>query len=124
MNGATLDKKLPPAATVDITSRAEEHTLLHCPIRGSLNASALAKDGLTPSEEAQRIDFLRYLLRREYPVDHIAVETVVLKRLGESGRNTLRADVIVYDLPTDKANMLEERERLHHALLARASQRR
>jgi len=118
MNGATLDEKPPVAAPVDLEGApAEEHTLLHCPIRGPLNASALAKDGLTPSEEAQRIDFLAYLLKRGYPQDHIAVETVVLKRLGESGRNTLRADVIVYDRPLREVTNLDERLRLDRALL-------
>jgi len=112
------DEKPPPGVAHDVRDApVGEHTLLHCPIRGQLNASALAKDGLTPSEEAQRIDFLKYLLKRGYPADHIAVETVVLRRLGESGRNKLRADVIVYDLPQAEAKKLEEPARLERALL-------
>lgn len=91
--------------------------LLTCPIRGQLNASALAKDGLTPTEEARRIDFIRYLLKRDYPVANIAVETVVLKSLGESGRNKLRADVIVYDKPVAQLASLTLADRLDHVVL-------
>ncbi|MEX0756088.1 MAG: N-6 DNA methylase [Actinomycetota bacterium] len=93
-------------------------TLLHCPIRGPLNAKALAKDGLTPTEEARRIDFLHFLLDdRGYPEDHIAVETVVLRGLGSKGRNKLRADVIVYDKPVATYADLPLSERVQHVLL-------
>lgn len=88
---------------------SQDHALLHCPIRGKLNAAALAKDNLTPTEEARRIDFLNYLLGRGYPKQNIAVETVVLKGLGESGRNKLRADVIVYDVSLANIHALEEK---------------
>lgn len=92
-------------------------TLLYCPIRGPLNVAALAKDGLTATEEARRIDFLKFLLDRNYPPSHIAVETVVIKNLGERGRNTLRCDVIVYSSPADKLSNLKTGERLKKALL-------
>ena len=75
----------------------EETRLLTCPVRGKLSASSLAKDGITPSEESRRIEFIKLLIQRGYPIDQIAVETVIIRNLGESGRNTLRADVIVYD---------------------------
>lgn len=65
-----------------------------------MTAQALAKDNLTPTEEARRIDFLHFLLdERGYPADNVAVETVVLRGLGHAGKNSLRADVIVYDAP-------------------------
>lgn len=92
-------------------------TLLHCPVRGALNASSLAKDGFTPTEEARRIDFIKFLLRRKYPKTHISVETVVLRGLGEKGRNKLRADVIVYDMPVMRAKKIEQNDRLNHAIL-------
>ncbi|WP_341953642.1 N-6 DNA methylase [Salinibacterium sp. TMP30] len=91
--------------------------LLTCPIRGKLSAAALATDGLTPTEEARRIDFIRYLLKRGYPAANIAVETVVIKSLGESGRNKLRADVIVYDQPAINLSSSAIAERLEHVVL-------
>jgi len=93
-------------------------TLLTCPIRGRLNAARIAKDGLTITEEARRIEFINFLISRDYPADQIAVETVVIKNLGESGRNKLRADVIVYDQPLSKIQVLSSKEeQLNHALL-------
>ena len=48
-----------------------EGVLLHCPVRGPLSAKSLATDGLSPSEEARRVDLIKYLLhprvsKREY----------------------------------------------------------
>jgi len=91
--------------------------LLTCPIRGKLKASSLAKDGLTVTEEARRIDFLTFLLQRGYPKDQIDTEIVVIKNLGESGRNKLRADVIVYDEPLKYMHSLPSEDRLKRALL-------
>lgn len=93
------------------------NALLYCPVRGEINATALAKDGLTTTEEARRIDFLHYLLHRKYPPDNIRVETVVLTRLGSQGRNTLRTDVIVYNIPVSLARKLPDDEHLTHAFL-------
>ena len=96
---------------------APQSVVLHCPVRGPLTASALAKDGLTPSEEAHRVDFLRFLIEeRGYPEDNIAVETVVIKKIGEGGRNKLRADVIVYNRPV-AALPAEGAKRLAQAIL-------
>ena len=100
-----------------VVSGGASAVLLHCPIRGPLNVHSLAKDGLTPSEEAQRIDFIQFLLDREYPKSHIAVETVVLKHLGESGRNTLRCDVIVYSVPVGHLTNVKLKDRLAKAVL-------
>ncbi len=98
-------------------SESKETKLLTCPIRGELSATALAKDGVTPSEESRRIDFIHFLLKRKYPKDHIAVETVVIKKLGESGRNKLRADVIVFECPRVDVEGEEISERLKKAIL-------
>jgi type I restriction enzyme M protein len=92
-------------------------TLLYCPIRGPLNVLALAKDGLTATEEARRIDFLKFLLDREYPEKNIAVETLIIKELGESGRNKLRCDVIVYGSPVNEVRDLPLAERLKRAII-------
>ena len=95
-----------------------EEVLLVCPVRGPLGASALAKDGLTSTEEARRVDFLHFLVNeRNYPPDHIRVEVVTLKNLGESGRNQLRADVIVYDRPWAKIINSDKKGQLGHAIL-------
>ena len=95
----------------------ETVSTLTCPIRGKLNAGSLAKDGLTITEEARRIDFLKFLLKRDYPKANIDVETVVLKNLGESGRNKLRADVIVYDDSVQAVKPMPLGEKLKKALL-------
>ena len=95
-----------------------EEVLLVCPVRGPLGASALAKDGLTSTEEARRVDFLHFLVdERNYPPDHVHVEVVTLKNLGESGRNLLRADVIVYDRPWAKIVNSNKKEQLGRAIL-------
>ena len=95
-----------------------EEVLLVCPVRGPLGVSAFAKDGLTATEEAWRVDFLRFLVdERNYPPEHIRVEVVTVKNLGESGRNQLRADVIVYDCPWSKIANEDYRDQLAHAIL-------
>lgn len=96
---------------------AHPATLLYCPIRGPLNVLALAKDGLTATEEARRIDFLKFLLERDYPEQNIAVETVIIKELGESGRNKLRCDVIVYGIAAGEVRDLPLAERLKRAVI-------
>ena len=95
-----------------------EEVLLVCPVRGPLGASALAKDGLTSTEEARRVDFLHFLIdERNYPPEHVRVEVVTLKNLGESGRNQLRADVIVYDRPWPKIVNTAKKTQLGQAIL-------
>lgn len=92
--------------------------VLHCPVRGPLSAQALAKDGLTATEESHRVDFLRFLIdERDYPVDNIDVETVVIKNIGADGKNKLRADVIVYDRPVGRLASKSLQDRLGHAIL-------
>lgn len=91
--------------------------LLTCPVRGKLNKAALAKDGLTLSEEARRIEMLKFFLRRKYPKENIAVETVVIKGLGESARNKLRCDAIVYSEAVVELENLSIEDRLKKAVL-------
>ena len=104
-------------AAEDDAARSLQAPLLYCPVRGPLTAAALAKDGLTPSEEARRVDLIKYLLHRKYPKENIAVETVVIEGLGESGRNTVRADVVVYECAAAFAKSLSQEERLQRALI-------
>lgn len=91
--------------------------VLTCPIRGKLKIGALAKDGLTISEEARRIDFIKFLIKRKYPKTNIEVETIVIKDIGESGRNKVRCDVIVYKEPVDRVSALPLNEKLKKAIL-------
>ena len=106
------------SAKREVGRQRPEEVLLVCPVRGALGASALAKDGLTSTEEARRVDFLHFLVEeRNYPVEHIRVEVVTVKNLGESGRNQLRADVIVYDCPWTAIANKDKQEQLGHAIL-------
>ena len=92
------------------------HNLV-CPIRGPLDATYFSKDGLTVTEEARRIDCIKFLLRKNYPKDHFQCETVVIKRIGNGGRNSLRADIVIYDIPTAEARLLDDKTRNQHILL-------
>jgi type I restriction enzyme M protein len=74
--------------------------LLYCPVRGQLSAKIKAKDGLTFSEEKRRIDCINLLLSKGYPKTHIEAETLIL-RFGNGAKNSLRADVVVYDRSVD-----------------------
>ena len=93
-----------------------ESRLLHCPIRGSLRVSQRAADGLTFTEEKQRIDALRYLIQQGYPKDHFGIETILFK-LGNSGRNSFRTDFAIYDQPFADLKRLSVEERLDHLKL-------
>lgn len=70
---------------------------LVCPIRGVLDATYFSKDGLKITEEARRIECIKFLLSRKYPKDNFQCETAVIKHIGNSGRNALRADIVIYD---------------------------
>lgn len=91
--------------------------LLVCPVRGPLTASYFAKDELTVSEEARRVECIKYLLSRGYPKSHFHCETTIIKRLGNEGRNSLRADVVIFDCPASEAQRLDGDARLREILL-------
>jgi len=85
---------------------------LVCPVRGRLKAKARSADGLSPSEERLRVEAIRHLIRSGYPREHIRVEAVI-KKFGNSGRNSFRADLAVLDiavatLPNDDVDALLE----------------
>lgn len=83
---------------------------LFCPIRGALKAKLKASDGLTFTEEKRRIDCINFLLSKGYPKDRIEAETVVL-RFGHKGKNSLRADIVVYDRPVADVKLQPEEKR-------------
>ncbi|MEX6504694.1 HsdM family class I SAM-dependent methyltransferase [Pseudomonas zhanjiangensis] len=83
---------------------------LFCPIRGALKAKLKAKDGLTFTEEKRRIECINFLLSKGYPEDRIEAETVVL-RFGHAKKNSLRADVVVYDRPVAAVKLQPEERR-------------
>ena len=91
--------------------------LLTCPIRGLLRTSELAADGLRPTEERRRIDFVKFLLGKGYPADHIKVETTLL-RFGNKGRNSFRTDVAVFDVPVVDVPADVEQRKQHVRLVA------
>ncbi|MEN3613884.1 N-6 DNA methylase [Plantactinospora sp. ZYX-F-223] len=89
---------------------------LVCPIRGRLKARARSKDGLTPSEERFRVDAIRHLIRRGYPKENFLIEAVI-KRFGNSGRNSFRADFVVLDAPVATIDTSDPDVVLSHALV-------
>lgn len=89
---------------------------LVCPIRGTLKAPTRSKDGLTPSEEARRIEAITFLLAKHYPKEHIKVEATV-KRFGHKGRSSFRADLAVLDVPVSTLKAGDTDALLEHALL-------
>jgi type I restriction enzyme M protein len=88
---------------------------LVCPVRGRLKAKAKSADGLRPSEERLRVDAIRHLVDRGYPKENIWVEAVI-KRFGNSGRNSFRADMAVLDVPVSTVSD-DPDDLLEHAVL-------
>lgn len=88
--------------------------VLYCPLRGRLEVPATTSDGLLPSEESRRIDCVNALLARGIPRDHIRVEQTV-QRLGREGTNSIRADVVVLDVPNDSHSEWTTDDVLNHA---------
>jgi type I restriction enzyme M protein len=89
---------------------------LVCPIRGRLKAKARGHDGLTPTEERFRVDAVRYLIKHNYPKENFLIEAVI-KRFGNSGRNSFRADFAVLDVPVSTINVRDPEEVLKHAVV-------
>lgn len=93
-----------------------EKLILSCPIRGILKASGKSSDGLTPSEEALRVEAIRYLLKEGYPKENFLIEPII-KRFGHGGRNSFRADFAVLDSSANRVNSHDTDELLHHCVL-------
>lgn len=81
---------------------------LVCPIRGALGATYFAADNMTVTEEARRIECIKFLLTKGYPAENFRCETVILKRIGNEGRNSLRADIVIYERPLHEIECLKE----------------
>ena len=96
--------------------KRNEPLALVCPIRGQLKATATGVDGLRPLEEKHRIDAIRYLLDHGYPPANFLIEPTV-KRFGAAGRNSLRADLAVLDLPSDSIDRSDIDTVLAHTVL-------
>ena len=92
------------------------HNLV-CPVRGPLDAMYFSKDGLTVTEEARRIDCIKFLLSKGYPRENFQCETTVIKHIGNGGRNSLRADIVIYDISIPEIKALDDEERNKHILL-------
>jgi type I restriction enzyme M protein len=89
---------------------------LTCPLRGLLKTGAKSKDGLKPSEEYFRVEAIKHLIKLGYPKDHIKVEATV-KRFGNGGRNAMRADLAVLDVPVGTIHLGDVDEMLDHAII-------
>ena len=89
---------------------------LTCPIRGLLKMGAKSKDGLKPTEEYFRVEAIKHLLKLGYPKDHFKIEAVV-QRFGNDGRNSMRADLAVLDVPVTSISPNDVDEMLEHAVL-------
>ena len=86
---------------------------LTCPVRGKLNKKE--KGAFSEfSEEYQRIECVRFLLNKGYPKKNFDFEREIIK-YGSSGRNSLRADIIVYNV--DKSNINTNEEKIHNIIL-------
>ena len=70
--------------------------ILTCPIRGGLKSKTFAKDGLTFTEEYQRIQCVNFLLSKNYPKQCFKFEDIIWK-LGNNAKNNLRADIAIVD---------------------------
>lgn len=89
---------------------------LYCPIRGQLKVKTKTLDGLTFTEEKRRIDSIKYLLDRDYPADNLKIESTLI-RFGNSGRNSFRTDLVVFNKPSQKVERLDIDEQREHIFL-------
>jgi type I restriction enzyme M protein len=93
-----------------------ESLTLTCPIRGLLHSSAKGKDGLKPSEEYFRVEAIKHLIALGYPKSNIKIEAIV-KKLGNAGRNSMRADLAVLDVPSGNIKSGDVESLLEHSLI-------
>lgn len=87
-----------------------------CPIRGLLRINKRSKDGLSTSEEFYRVEAIKYLISRGYPKENFWIEPII-KRFGNSGRNSFRSDFAVLDVPVTTISDKDTDALLAHALL-------
>ena len=80
-----------------------------CPIRGQLKVNKRSKDGLSASEEFYRVEAIKYLLSKSYPKENFWIEPII-KRFGNSGRNSFRSDFAVLDVPATTISSNDKRK--------------
>jgi len=89
---------------------------LTCPIRGVLKVSGRTADGLTPTEEARRVEAIKYLLGLGYEKDYILIEPIV-RTFGHGGRNSLRADLAVTTIPAREVRTKPTQDRVKYCAI-------
>lgn len=87
-----------------------------CPIRGLLRINKRSKDGLSASEEFYRVEAIKHLISKGYPKENFWIEPII-KRFGNSGRNSFRSDFAVLDVPASTISDKDTDALLAHALL-------
>ena len=75
-----------------------ENLNIICPIRGPIKAKSKKKDSLSSLEEFYRVEAIRCLLKHGYPKENVLIEAVI-KKFGNSGKNSFRCDLAVLDCP-------------------------
>ncbi|MBR6096804.1 MAG: N-6 DNA methylase [Oscillospiraceae bacterium] len=93
-----------------------ENVQIVCPIRGQLKVNKRSKDGLSATEEFYRVEAIKYLLSKGYPKENFWIEPII-KRFGNSGRNSFRSDFAVLDVPSATIGNSEPDTILSHAIL-------
>ena len=93
-----------------------ENVQIVCPIRGQLKVNKRSKDGLSATEEFYRVEAIKYLLSKGYPKENFWIEPII-KRFGNSGRNSFRSDFAVLDVPSATIGNSEPDIILSHAIL-------
>ena len=87
-----------------------------CPIRGQLKVNKRSKDGLTATEEFYRVEAIKFLLSKGYPKENFWIEPII-KKFGNSGRNSFRSDFAVLDVPASTISTNEPDDILGHAVI-------
>ena len=87
-----------------------------CPIRGTLKTKSKSSDGLTSTEEYFRVEAIKFLIEKGYPVQNFIIEPVI-KRFGNSGKNSMRADFAILDINAKSIDKKNIDELMDHALL-------
>ena len=87
-----------------------------CPIRGQLKVNKRSKDGLTATEEFYRVEAIKFLISKGYPKENFWIEPII-KKFGNSGRNSFRSDFAVLDVPASTISTNEPDDILGHAVI-------
>ena len=108
----SINSTIKDDADMEIT----ENVQIVCPIRGLLKVNKRSKDGLSATEEYYRVEAIKHLLSKGYPKENFWIEPII-KRFGNSGRNSFRSDFAILDIPSDQIHNNDPDELLGHAIL-------